>query len=166
MRDVLDVRDLTDEEYDEQVQKTLEAVGVEEMRGEVMKDKKMEEFLRFTEGVRSDFHEPVEQGIRLVGVVGTQLTVQWEYKLWDTDDEPMSVTRALEATEEEKSKGVIGLLLWNARIRQANSEILNSYIKSWARKGDGRPVTLVDMCMGFKDGYFEYTGSFPVEDHR
>lgn len=38
-----------------------------------MKDKKMEEFLRFTEGVRPDFHEPDEQGIRLLNVVGTQL---------------------------------------------------------------------------------------------
>jgi hypothetical protein len=38
-----------------------------------MKDKMMEEFLQFTEGVRPDFHEPDEQGIRLVDVVGTQL---------------------------------------------------------------------------------------------
>ena len=38
-----------------------------------MKDKKMDEFLRFTEGVRPDFHEPDEQGIKLVDVVGTQL---------------------------------------------------------------------------------------------
>jgi hypothetical protein len=90
------------------------------------------------------------------------MTVHWEYKLWDTDDEPMSVTRALEATEEEKSKGVIGLLQWNARIRQANSEILNSDIRSWVEEGDGRSVTLVDMFMSFRNGYFVYAGSFPI----
>lgn len=38
-----------------------------------MKEEKIEEFIRFTEGVRPDFHEPDEQGIRLVNVVGTQL---------------------------------------------------------------------------------------------
>lgn len=32
-----------------------------------------EEFVEFTEGVRADFHEPDEQGIRLVGVVGSCL---------------------------------------------------------------------------------------------
>lgn len=31
------------------------------------------ELLKFTEGTRKDFHEPDEQGISLVGVVGTKL---------------------------------------------------------------------------------------------
>lgn len=88
--------------------------------------------------------------------------IQWEYKLWDEDGKKIEIIPKMEITADEKSKGVLGLLMWNQRVRKLDEEIEHSYIRAWFQE-DGKPkATLIDLDMTFKDGYFIYRGKFPI----
>jgi len=88
--------------------------------------------------------------------------IRWEYKLWDEDGKKIEITPKMEINEEETAKGVLGLLLWNKRVRKLDEDIEHSYIRAWFKEGGEPDTTLIDLDMAFKDGYFHYRGKFPI----
>ena len=88
--------------------------------------------------------------------------IHWEYKLWDVQGKRIKFDPKFEITETERYQGVVGLMLWNRRVRKSDGDIEHSFIRSWFQETGEPKATLIEMDMTFKDGYFNYRGKFPI----